>query len=82
MPRSDWLNLPNSPMRRKITLKATIDAPVLATAPEQLDRAVYRCYRKEPFASDRQRIEYLFTRYEQLTAPLALAGKRQKKGIP
>jgi hypothetical protein len=44
--------------------------PVLAKAHAQLDRAVEKCYRKEPFASDRERVEYLFALYEKLTAPL------------
>jgi hypothetical protein len=35
-----------------------------------LDRAVDRCYRKQPFASDRQRVELLFALYEKLTSPL------------
>jgi hypothetical protein len=52
--------------------------PALAKAHAQLDRAVDRCYRKEPFATDRQRVEYLFASYEQLTAPLAVEKKRKK----
>jgi hypothetical protein len=53
--------------------------PALAKAHAALDRAVERCYRKEPFATDRQRVEFLFCRYEQLTAPLALSGKQKRK---
>ena len=52
--------------------------PVLAKAHEALDRAVERCYRKEPFASDRQRVEYLFALYERLIAPLAVEGKKKR----
>lgn len=37
---------------------------------EVRDRAVDRCYRREAFGSDRERVEYLFTLYERLTAPL------------
>ena len=44
--------------------------PALAKAHAELDRAVEKCYRKEPFASDRDRVEYLFALYEKLTAPL------------
>lgn len=44
--------------------------PVLQKAHEALDRAVDLCYRKEPFTSERQRVEYLFALYEKLTAPL------------
>ena len=46
-----------------------------------LDRAVDRCYRRQPFTSDRQRVEFLFSLYEKLTAPLIPAtgkGKRQR----
>jgi hypothetical protein len=44
-----------------------------------LDRAVDRCYRKEPFASDRARVEFLFQLYEKLTAPLASAAAAKPK---
>ncbi len=53
--------------------------PKLAKAHEQLDRAVDRCYRKEPFLTDRQRVEYLFSLYEQLAAPLVAVKKKPKK---
>ena len=43
---------------------------VLTKAHTALDRAVDRCYRKEPFPGDRARVEHLFALYEQLTAPL------------
>jgi hypothetical protein len=52
--------------------------PVLAKAHAELDRAVDRCYRKEPFASDRARVEFLFKLYEQLTAPLIAAAKPKR----
>ena len=42
----------------------------LVQAHRKLDRAVERCYRPEPFTTDRQRVEFLFSLYEQLTAPL------------
>lgn len=35
-----------------------------------LDRAVDRCYRRERFGSDRERVEYLFALYEKRAAPL------------
>lgn len=43
--------------------------PALAKAHADLDRAVDRCYRPKPFASDRERVEHLFALYEHLTAP-------------
>ena len=54
--------------------------PPLLKAHQQLDRAVDRCYRPEPFPSDRHRVEYLFALYEQLTAPLVAAAKPARKG--
>ena len=44
--------------------------PELVKAHAELDRAVEKCYRPEPFHSDRERVEYLFSLYEKLTAPL------------
>ena len=53
---------------------------LLLKAHRQLDRAVDRGYRPEPFPSDRHRVEYLFALYEQLTAPLVAAAKPGRKG--
>ena len=52
----------------------------LLKAHQDLDRAVDRCYRPEPFPSDRHRVEYLFALYEKLTAPLVAAAKPARKG--
>jgi hypothetical protein len=43
----------------------------LNAAHRALDRAVDRCYRRQPFRSDRERVEFLFALYEKLTSPLA-----------
>ena len=51
----------------------------LVRAHGMLDRAVDRCYRAQPFASDRQRVEHLFALYEKLTSPLAAGTRRGKK---
>ena len=51
----------------------------LLQAHQELDRAVDRCYRPEPFPSDRHRVEYLFALYEKLTAPLVAAAKSARK---
>ncbi len=53
-------------------------APLLK-AHQALDRAVDRCYRRAKFTSERERVEYLFQRYEQLTAPLAPAPTQKRK---
>jgi hypothetical protein len=53
--------------------------PDLRKAHQALDLAVDRLYRKEPFASDRERVEHLFGLYEKLTANL-LTSPAPKKG--
>ena len=45
----------------------------LAHAHAELDRAVEKCYRKEAFRSDRERVEFLFALYEAKVNPLGLA---------
>jgi NAD-specific glutamate dehydrogenase len=50
----------------------------LVKAHETLDRAVDRCYRTQPFSNDRQRIEWLFTLYAKMTAPLIAATKAKR----
>lgn len=52
--------------------------PDLAKAHADLDRAVDRCYRREPFPNDRARVEHLFALYEQLTAAL-IAPRKQAR---
>lgn len=52
--------------------------PALVKAHAELDRAVDLCYRREPFATERQRVEYLFSLYEKLTAPLLPAAKPRR----
>ncbi|HZZ73717.1 MAG TPA: type IIL restriction-modification enzyme MmeI [Pirellulales bacterium] len=51
----------------------------LVKAHAELDRAVDRCYRAEPFRSDRERVEHLFALYEKLTAPLLPATEKPKR---
>lgn len=51
---------------------------VLVKAHQALDRAVDRCYRRQPFATERQRLEFLFALYEKLTAPLMSAAGKKK----
>jgi hypothetical protein len=50
----------------------------LLKAHQTLDHAVDRCYRREPFPSDRQRVEHLFALYEKITAPLVAAAGPKK----
>ena len=44
--------------------------PALARAHAALDRAVDRCYRPQPIATELARLEFLFGLYQQLSAPL------------
>ena len=53
--------------------------PNLAKAHAELDRAVELCYRPKPFATDRERVEFLFDLYERLASPLT-AQMAPKKG--
>ncbi len=53
--------------------------PALAKAHAELDRAVDLCYRPEKFESDRQRVEFLFNLYEQITMPLAMTPKAKPR---
>ncbi|SKC19744.1 DNA methyltransferase [Dyadobacter psychrophilus] len=55
--------------------------PALGKAHQDLDRAVDQCYRKQAFADETRRIEYLFELYEQYKAPLvtSLAEEVKKK---
>jgi hypothetical protein len=51
----------------------------LVKAHEALDRAVDACYRKQPFVSEMERVQYLFRLYEAKVAPLASATKGRGK---
>jgi hypothetical protein len=53
--------------------------PSLAAAHAALDKAVDRCYRSDPFTSDRARVEHLFFLYEKLTAPFALTPRTRAR---
>ena len=49
----------------------------LVKAHASLDHAVDLCYRKQPFESERQRVEFLFALYETLSAPLNFHVKKR-----
>jgi hypothetical protein len=51
----------------------------LLKAHQQLDRAVERCYRSEPFPTDQARVEFLFALYEQIVNPLLPPGKKTRR---
>ena len=52
--------------------------PPLLKAHLALDKAVDAAYRKQAFPTERNRIEYLFELYQQITAPLAVTKKKRK----
>lgn len=51
----------------------------LRDAHKDLDRAVDKCYRAQPFTSERQRVEYLFDLYQKLMTPLTAPVRRHKR---
>lgn len=53
----------------------------LRKAHTALDTAVDRLYRPAPFASDRDRVEHLFGRYEALVNPLERLGAAKNKRV-
>jgi hypothetical protein len=50
----------------------------LRQAHKDLDEAVERCYRLQPFDNDTQRLEYLFKEYEKMIAKDTLFEKQKK----
>ncbi len=58
--------------------------PNLRQAHQALDRAVDQLYWRTGFASERERVEYLFMLYEELCAPLTTKTKtkRRRRRIP
>ncbi len=55
----------------------------LRDAHKDLDRAVDKCYRAQPFTSERQRVEYLFELYQRLITPLTAVSKpKRPRGKP
>jgi hypothetical protein len=51
----------------------------LVKSHEKLDRAVEQCYRAKPFESDRDRVQFLFALYEQLSSPLVVDKSKRKR---
>jgi hypothetical protein len=51
----------------------------LLKAHQVLDHAVDKAYRAAVFLTERERVEYLFQRYEALVVPLAPAGKAPQR---
>ncbi|MGI0483397.1 class I SAM-dependent DNA methyltransferase [Geminocystis sp. CENA526] len=49
----------------------------LIKAHQNLDKAVDLCYRKQPFSSELNRIEFLFNLYENMTTPLLKTDKKK-----
>jgi hypothetical protein len=81
---------PHLPPRGMATLADLYDPNTmpleLHRAHTELDRAVEHCYRADRFESDRERVEFLFRLYEQMTAPLlpatpTLRGRRQRTTV-
>jgi hypothetical protein len=54
--------------------------PELVKAHQALDRAVDAAYGRSSFKTEAERVAFLFERYQQLTAPLGLVEKAEKRG--
>lgn len=54
----------------------------LRKAHAALDKAVDKCYRKEVFGSERERVEFLFGEYQKLINPLGIAILNKTKKFP
>lgn len=50
----------------------------LVAAHDALDKAVDNCYRKQPFATEVDRIQFLFGLYDKATSPLGLKAAKAK----
>ena len=50
----------------------------LKKAHEELDEAVEKCYRIQPFKNDTERLEYLFRLYEEMSKKETLFAKQKK----
>ncbi|MBW4055178.1 MAG: class I SAM-dependent DNA methyltransferase [Proteobacteria bacterium] len=72
--RSAFLNATLADLYDPLTMP-----PELVKAHHALDRAVDAAYGKTTFKTEAERVAFLFERYQQLTAPLALEGKAVKK---
>lgn len=57
--------------------------PVLLKAHQALDRAVDAAYGRKSFASEAERVAFLFGRYQALVSllPKSDTGKRRRKGV-
>ncbi len=54
----------------------------LRKAHKELDEAVEKCYRLQPFTTDTERLEYLFRLYEEMTQKDTLFAKQKSKRNP
>jgi hypothetical protein len=53
--------------------------PALVKAHNELDKAVDRAYRSQPFTTEVKRMEFLFELYEKYTADLFTIAKPKKR---
>ena len=51
----------------------------LLQAHQELDEAIEKCYRLQPFKSDTERLEYLFKLYEEMIKKNTLFAKQKTK---
>ena len=70
-------------LNQSVTLAGLYDPvmmpPRLARAHSVLDRAVDRCYRSQPFTSERQRVEFLFALFEKIAVPMLPSRQKRRR---
>ena len=73
----------NHPESTLADLYAAASMPAdLRKAHQALDSVVDKLYRKEPFSSDRERVEFLLARYEKERAPTSCSCGANKEATP
>ena len=55
------------------------NAARIGKAHKALDKAVYGCYRPQPFINETKRIEYLFELYDRYTSGMFVSNKKKTK---
>ena len=68
-------------LRKILMTQGRVSLPRHQLTHQALDRAVVRLYRRTGFASERERVEHLFTLYEKMRAPLeaGVRGRRRRR---
>lgn len=74
-----WMREQNIRVKQWLLYDPEIMPMGLRQAHKELDEAIERCYRLQPFANDTERLEYLFKLYEEMTTKETLFAKPTKR---